>query len=211
MGHSQRSRWSLPGMPLLFAAVAALQGCAGPTMSARMRIAEQQPTPAPDVGNALVVFLMPSDRVLANGVIDDSGRALGEVPPRSKLVVPVPPGPHTFIQAIYKNPGAGDFSLWGHLTCNQVSGTFEAGKVYFVEMSVFRAFTVKPGDPRLPGWAVAPSAELDASKGGPQNISSDPEWSKCVAQATDNADKARSKSDTRSIFSAQDGMTHWPQ
>ncbi len=200
---------TLPAMTLL-AVVAALQGCAGPTMSARMRMVEQPPPSAPDAGSALVVFLMPSDRVLANGVIDESGRTLGEVPPRSKLVVQVPPGPHTFIQAIYKDPGAGDFSLWGHLTCNQVSGTFDAGKVYFVEMSVFRAFTVKPADPRLAEWAAAPSAELDASKGGPQNLGSDPEWSKCVAQAAENAVSARNKSDTRSIFSAQDGMTQWP-
>jgi hypothetical protein len=178
-------------------------------MSARMRMSTPQPPPAADAASALVVFLMPSDRVLANAIVDETGRAYGELPPQSRLIAAVPPGPHTFIKALYKNPGNGDFALWGHLVCNQLSGLFEAGRIYFVEMSVWRLFVVKPNDPRLAGWAAAPSAELDPAKGA-ASVAGDPEWSKCVAQAGENAANEHNKQDQRSVVTASDGMTRWP-
>ena len=189
--------------------VSTIVGCAGPTMSARMRMNGQSP-PAADGGNATVVFLMPSDRVLANAVIDETGRAWGELPSHSRLVITVPPGQHTFIKTLYKNPGGGDFSLWGHDVCSQVTGTLEAGKIYFIEMSVWRPFVVKPTDARLAGWAGMPSADIDPAKGA-ASVATDPEWQKCVANAAQGMAKDRSKNDVRSMLAAEDGMTRWPQ
>jgi hypothetical protein len=153
---------------------------------------------------------MPSDRVLANAIVDETGRAYGELPLRSRLVVTVSPGQHTFTKVLFKDPGNGNFSLWGHEVCNQLGGVFEAGKIYFVELSVWRPFTVHPDNPKLAEWAAAPSAELDPAK-GPASVASDPEWANCVAQAQKNMAKDQSKNDQRSLVTAADGLSTWPR
>ncbi len=175
--------------------------------SKRMRYVPHAEAPV-DPANATVVFLKPSNRIAASAIIDGTGIALGEVSDESKMVIKVPPGPHVFIKAMYKGAEGGNYSLFGHLLCNQLSGTFEAGKIYFVEVSMFRLFTVKPGDKKLPAWAALQRSELAVP--GPVSAQGDPEWKACVAQAAENAAKEQGKKDTRSTVTPADAFTAWP-
>jgi len=179
-------------------------------ISQRMKVVPEAAI-VPDPKAATVVFVKPSNRVIIDAIIDadGDGTALGDVAPVSKLIVHVSPGEHTFVQALLKDSVGGKFNLWGHVVCTQVMGTLEAGKIYFVEMSAFRAFVAKPSNPKLAEWARGQRLELSVP--GPISMKTDPEWQACRAEAAKNMEKDKKKNDLRSIFRGEDALTAWPQ
>ncbi len=194
---------------LLFIFVTTLgAGCALP-MSVRMQSVPSESPLSPDATQATVVFLRPGGGG-ANAILDEGGRALGEMPTPSKLVVKVDPGVHTFVKAVYKDPGNGDFTLAvpGEVTCHGVTGTFEANRIYFVEASLFRLFAVKVDDPRLGKWVALPTYRLDPAKAATAGATSDVGWSTCLEAAKRNL--ARGYKDHKSVVTAADGLSGWP-
>jgi hypothetical protein len=177
----------------------------------RMRPSANPQPPAADPNKATVVFVTPSDRNAgASALLDESGRAIGEVAGKTRIVVQIAPGGHKFVRAIYKNADKGDYRLWGHEVCNQIAGEFAAGKIYFVEVSVFRLYKVKPDQPKLVEWANAQPIELDPGQAN-ASVAADPEWQKCLNKAWDNAGSEKKKNDDRSVIAPGDGFAAWPR
>ncbi len=136
-------------------------------------------------------------------IIGGDGRALGEPPKGSKLVVTVPPGRHTFYKALYADAGAGDYRIFGPEICHLAEGELQAGKIYAVEASVYRLFAIAPSDGRLTEWADLPSSRMTAAG----SVTSDPNWGPCRQFARRNADKDREQKSTLSAIHALD---RWP-
>jgi hypothetical protein len=144
-----------------------------------------------------------------NAIFDESGTALGEIPTGAKLIVKLPPGEHTLYKAMYNAPNVGDYALFRKVStvCSAISGALQAGRIYFVEASVFKLLMVAPKDPRLAQWVNLPDGEMNPTK-GPASVSSDPEWAGCVAAATKQEEDAKRREPAKSGFG--DGATAWP-
>jgi hypothetical protein len=190
---------------LLLALSIVVPACADISASTRMH-ATSTDAVAPDPASATVVFLRPGGGG-ANALFDDNGQSLGEVLTGTKVVVKVPPGPHTFVKAMFTNSAQGDFSLFKGVAslCSAVSGVLEAGKLYFVEAGLFKLFTLTPDDARLSKWMTMPNATMDPAI-GPASVATDPEWRGCVENARNSEARRTDKAKTE----LTSGVSAWP-
>jgi hypothetical protein len=187
--------------PLWAAACLALVACADAAQSMRMQIVPTRDlTIDPDA--ATVVVMKPGAGAV-NAIFDETGTALGEIPTGAKLILKLPPGEHTIYKAMYNAPNVGDYALFRKVAsvCSAITGALQAGRIYFVEASVFKLLKVAPKDPRLAQWVAMPNGEMNPTV-GPSSVASDPEWAGCA--------EAASKQASHDKASFGDGATAWP-
>jgi hypothetical protein len=96
-----------------------------------------------EADKAVVVFMRPSGfgAALAQTILDDKGRFLGDALPSSRFAVKVPSGEHTFI-------------VWAENT-GVLKANLAPGKIYFVEVSLSMGF----GSASAELLAIKPSTE----------------------------------------------------
>ncbi len=130
----------------LFLAVIMLSACGGYESKYMHPLAAGAPMMKPAAGQALVVFVRPTNFAFKLGttILDEQGHFVGDSGPKSHFAYPVTPGTHEFI-------------VWGENT-DVLQLTAAAGKTYYIEVSPkmgawsarMHLFAIKPSAPTWP-------------------------------------------------------------